>query len=61
MCAAALKWAQVDRIVYAASDPKEGFSRIESSILHAKTRVVPGIMEAPASEMLKRFFQERRD
>ena len=61
MCAAALKWAQLDRIVFAASDPKEGFSRIEPSILHSKTKVVSGIMEEPTSQLLKRFFQERRD
>lgn len=61
MCAAALKWAQLDRMVFAASDPKEGFSRIEPSILHSKTKVVSGIMEEPASQLLKRFFLERRD
>lgn len=61
MCAAALKWAQLERIVFAAADPREGFSRIKPSILHAKTSVVPGIMEEPASQILKRFFQERRD
>lgn len=61
MCAAALKWAQLDRIVFAASDPKEGYSRIQPSILHAKTKVVSGIMEEPASELLKRFFKKRRD
>jgi len=61
MCAAALKWAQIERIVFAAADPREGFSRIKPSILHAKTSVAPGIMEEPASQILKRFFQERRD
>jgi tRNA(adenine34) deaminase len=61
MCAAAMKWAQLDRIVFAASDPREGFSRIKPSILHPKTRVVSGLMEEPASLILKRFFLERRD
>ncbi|MCP4314109.1 MAG: nucleoside deaminase [Bacteroidetes bacterium] len=60
MCAAALKWAQLDRIVFGASDPKEGFSRIGTSILHVKTKVIPGIMEEPASQLLKQFFLERR-
>lgn len=61
MCAAALKWAQVDRIVYAAPDPREGFSRIEEPILHKKTEVIPGILESPSSTLLKQFFLNRRD
>ncbi len=61
MCAAALKWAQVDRIVYAAPDPREGFSRIEEPILHKKTEVIPGILESSSSTLLKQFFLNRRD
>lgn len=61
MCAAALKWAQLDRIIYAASDPREGFSRLKTSILHVKTTVVPAVMEEEASLLLKKFFLERRD
>ncbi|MDX2432457.1 MAG: nucleoside deaminase [Bacteroides sp.] len=61
MCAAALKWAQVDRVVFGAHDPKEGFSRTSLSILHVKTKVVSGIMEEEASLMLKQFFSERRN
>ena len=61
MCAAALKWAQVNRIVFGASDPKEGFSRHIKPILHKKTEVVAGILELPSSEMLKKFFAARRD
>ncbi len=61
MCAAALKWAQLDRVVFGASDPKEGFSRLERSILHEKTVVVSGIMAEESSRLLKQFFQERRD
>jgi tRNA(adenine34) deaminase len=61
MCAAALKWAQLDRIVYGAADPREGYSRIRPSVLHPKTRVLPGIMEEEASRMMKQFFLKRRD
>lgn len=60
MCAAALKWAQLDRIVYAASDPKEGFSRIGSSVLHKKTEVVSGILNNESSSLLTRFFMRLR-
>jgi tRNA(adenine34) deaminase len=61
MCAAALKWAQMDRLLFAASDPKEGFSRMKEQILHKKTKVIPGILEESASTLLKQFFQDRRD
>ena len=61
MCAAALKWAQLDRIIFAASDPREGFSMHGKSILHKKTEVVPGILENEASSLLKQFFLKRRD
>jgi tRNA(adenine34) deaminase len=61
MCAAAMKWAQLDRLVYGAPDPREGFSRADLSILHGKTDVVPGILEEPSSRLLKEFFLNRRD
>lgn len=61
MCAAALKWAQIDRLVYGAADPKEGFTRINDSILHNKTELVPGILEESSSSLLKQFFLSRRD
>jgi len=61
MCAAALKWAQLDRLVIAAPDPKEGFSLLEEQILHKKTKVVPGILEKEASLLLKQFFLLRRN
>ena len=60
MCAAALKWAQLDRIVYAASDPKEGFSRMGQEVLHKKTEVVPGILNDPSSSLLTQFFMKLR-
>jgi len=61
MCAAALKWAQLERLVFAATDPKEGFSRLKEQILHKKTKVIPGILEESASSLLKQFFLDRRD
>jgi len=60
MCVAAMKWAQLDRIVYAASDPKEGFSLIGNKVLHKKTEVVPGILKDQASALLTSFFMNRR-
>jgi len=61
MCAAALKWAQLDRLFFAASDPKEGFSRFKEPVLHKRTEVVPGILGEESSALLKQFFLNRRD
>ena len=60
MCAAALKWAQLGSLVFAASDPKEGFSRLKEQILHKKTVVLPGMLEEEASTLLKDFFRNQR-
>jgi tRNA(adenine34) deaminase len=61
MCAAALKWAQLGRIVFGASDPREGYTRIRQNLLHRKTEVLPGILEREASLILKQFFLLRRN
>ena len=61
MCAAALKWAQLDRIVFGAADPREGFSLIDRPLLHVKTAVVTGILAEASSDLLKQFFIKRRD
>lgn len=61
MCAAALKWAQLDRIVYGASDPREGFSQYGKQLLHKKTEVRTGLLADPSATMLKQFFLDRRD
>ena len=60
MCAAALKWAQLNRMVFAASDPREGFSRIKERLLHKKTEQISGILEEEASTLLKDFFRNQR-
>ena len=60
MCAAAMKWAQLARLVFGASDPREGFTRIGKSLLHKKTVQTGGILKKEASGMLKNFFLEQR-
>lgn len=57
MCAGALGWSQISRIVYGASDEKRGFARFA---LHPKTEVVSGILEAECSKMVKDFFIKKR-
>ncbi|MGW8315922.1 MAG: nucleoside deaminase [Bacteroidales bacterium] len=61
MCAAALKWAQMEKIIYGASDPREGFTLAGQPLLHKRTEVVHGILEDPSSTLLKQFFLHRRD
>ncbi len=60
MCAAALGWAQVDRIVYGASDPARGYRRFTPSLLHPKTQVESGVMEDECSYMIKDYFKTKR-
>lgn len=60
MCAGALSWAQLGRIVYGASDDKAGFMRYGKELLHPKTKVEFGIMYDECSQLLKRFFAAKR-
>ncbi len=60
MCAGAAFWTQISRIVYGATDEKRGFNKIKTSLLHPKTEIVGGLMEAESSALLKRFFQNKR-
>jgi tRNA(adenine34) deaminase len=60
MCAGALFWAQFSKVVYGASDLKRGFMRFGKELLHPKTTVAAGVMEAEAAELLKQFFKARR-
>ena len=60
MCAGALYWSQLDRIVYAAKDETRGFKKMGTQ-LHPKTKVEGGVLEAEASTLLKRFFIEKRN
>ena len=60
MCAGALAWAQLKRLVFAASDDKRGFMRFGKEMLHPKTKVELGIMQEECGALIKRFFQEKR-
>ena len=63
MCAGALAWSQIGRIVYGASDPKRGFSRLAGAgipVLHPKTLVTEGVLAQEASEIMTQFFRKKR-
>ena len=59
MCAGALFWSQIPRIVFGARDPNRGCIALGTK-LHPKTKMLGGIMEAETSELLNRFFKEKR-
>lgn len=60
MCAGALGWTQIGRIVYGAADPQRGFERLGHAMLHPKTVVEGGLMAEDSEELLKSFFKKRR-
>jgi tRNA(adenine34) deaminase len=60
MCAGALAWSQISRIVYGASDEHRGYSRLTERILHPRTIVDKGLMEEECSEIVKDFFKKKR-
>ncbi len=60
MCAGALCWCQIGRIVYGAIDPKRGYSMFTPPLLHPKTEVTAGVMAEECSSIVKEFFQRRR-
>jgi len=60
MCAGALYWAQLGRLVYGTQDPKRGFSLIEKNILHPKTVTANGILKEECSSLVSNFFIKKR-
>ena len=60
MCAAALAWAQLGRLVYGADDPKRGYSLFAPSLLHPKTEVTKGVLAGECGEFMTDFFKEKR-
>lgn len=60
MCAGALCWAQIGKIVFGASDEKRGYRNYSKSVLHPKTKVLGGILENECSELLQEFFRLKR-
>jgi tRNA(adenine34) deaminase len=59
MCAGALYWSQISKIVFGASDENRGFEKMGTQ-LHPKTTVVRGVLAEEASELMKRFFAGKR-
>lgn len=60
MCAGALNWAHIGRIVFGAFDEKAGYRRIGNTLLHPKTQVTGGILEPACADLMKAFFKKKR-
>ena len=60
MCAGALAWSQIGRIVYGASDPKRGYSTIANNMLHPRTVVTSGVLHEECERLMTDFFAKLR-
>lgn len=60
MCAAALAWAQLGRLVYGAADPKRGYTLFSPSLLHPRTEVTAGVLASEAASLMTDFFKQQR-
>ena len=60
MCAGALNWSQIGRIVYGAIDPRRGFSLFAPSLLHPRTQTAAGVLADECTRLITGFFQDKR-
>ena len=60
MCAGALGWSQISRVVYGAKDDKRGYRLVAPSALHPRTEVTDGVLEEECRTLMQQFFRDRR-
>lgn len=60
MCAGALAWSQIDRVVYGADDPKRGYTTVSGRIFHPKTVIERGVLQEECEALMKDFFKTLR-
>ncbi|MBQ6987928.1 MAG: nucleoside deaminase [Alistipes sp.] len=60
MCAGALAWSQIDRVVYGAADPKRGYTTVGEAIFHPKTIIEGGVLADECEALMKDFFKQLR-
>ena len=60
MCAGAIGWSQLGRLVFGASDEKRGYRKYAPGALHPKTEVVSGVLEEECAQLMKDFFKGKR-
>lgn len=61
MCSGALRWAQLDKVIYGASDDKSGFMRFGKELLHPSTKLEFGVMHDACSQLMTQFFAKKRN
>ena len=61
MCAGAIGWAQVSRLVYGTTDPKRGYATFAPQALHPKCTVTPGVLADECQQLMQQFFVEKRN
>lgn len=61
MCAGAIGWAQVGRVVWGADDPKRGYRRYAESVFHPRTEVCAGVLREECEALMRAFFASLRD
>lgn len=61
MCAGAAYWTQLKRIVFGSADEKRGYGRVGSPLLHPKTEIKGGVLQAECSGIVREFFNRKRD
>jgi tRNA(adenine34) deaminase len=60
MCAGALGWSQIGKVVYGASDEKRGFRKYAPNAFHPKTELISGVLENECAALMTDFFREKR-
>lgn len=60
MCAGAIAWSQMGRVVYGAGDPKRGYSTYSEKIMHPRTEVVAGVLKEECEALMSKFFASLR-
>ena len=61
MCAAALRWARIGKVVYGAADPKAGYSQFGTKLFHPKTLIQSDVLEQECGELMSSFFKAKRN
>jgi tRNA(adenine34) deaminase len=60
MCAGALYWSHIEKVVFGAFDPKRGYQSVNANMLHPKSKVTGGVMQEECAALIQGFFRERR-
>ncbi|HRN94677.1 MAG TPA: nucleoside deaminase [Chitinophagales bacterium] len=60
MCATALRWARIGKIIYGTGEPKTGFTAFQKTVLHPTTEIVGGVLENECAELMRQFFKGKR-